>query len=249
MNEIKIFENGEFGKMGVMEIDGKCYFPATECAKMLGYSRPADAVRDHCKGVVKMPTPSNGGIQEKGFISEGDLYRLIIRSKLPSAEKFERWVFDEVLPAIRKHGGYLTPEKVEEALLNPDTLIRLATELKDEREKRRALESKVAEDRPFTGFGRAIAASSDAILVREFAKLANNAGIQIGQNRLYGWLRERGYLMRDNKPYQKYVDSGWFKLKESTITTIEGNMVRTTTLITGKGQMALMQKLKEEMCA
>lgn len=148
MNEIKIFENSEFGQMGVMEIDGKCYFPATECAKMLGYSRPADAVRDHCKGVVKMPTPSNGGIQEKGFISEGDLYRLIIRSKLPSAEKFERWVFDEVLPAIRKHGGYLTPEKVEEALLNPDTLIRLATELKDEREKRRALESKVAEDRP-----------------------------------------------------------------------------------------------------
>ena len=249
MNEIKIFENSEFGQMGVMEIDGKCYFPATECAKMLGYTEPEKAVRMHCKGVSKLDSPSNGGVQKKNFITEGDLYRLIIRSKLPSAEKFERWVFDEVLPAIRKHGGYLTPEKVEEALLNPDTLIRLATELKDEREKRRALESKVAEDRPFTGFGRAIAASSDAILVREFAKLANNAGIQIDQNRLYGWLRERGYLMRDNKPYQKYVDSGWFKLKESTITTIEGNMVRTTTLITGKGQMALMQKLKEEMCA
>lgn len=251
MNEIKIFENSEFGTLRGIEINGEGWLVGKDVAERLGYSNPRDALMKHVddedKGVAKCDTL--GGKQDVTVINESGVYALIMGSKLQNAKKFKRWVTSEVLPAIRKHGGYLTPEKVEEALLNPDTLIRLATELKDEREKRRALESKVAEDRPFTGFGRAIAASSDAILVREFAKLANNAGIQIGQNRLYGWLRERGYLMRDNKPYQKYVDSGWFKLKESTITTIEGNMVRTTTLITGKGQMALMQKLKEEMCA
>ena len=114
MNELKVFENSEFGKLHIMLIEGKEYFPATECAKVLGYARPADAVRDHCKGVVKMPTPSNGGIQEKGFIPEGDLYRLIIRSKLPAAERFEKWVFDEVLPELRKTGSYSTDKKKAE---------------------------------------------------------------------------------------------------------------------------------------
>lgn len=252
MNEIKIFENSEFGTLRGIEINGEGWLVGKDVAERLGYSNPRDALARHVDDEDKSTVAFHDGTSGNPnvtVINESGVYALIMGSKLPNAKKFKRWVTSEVLPAIRKHGGYLTPEKVEEALLNPDTLIRLATELKDEREKRRALESKVAEDRPFTGFGRAIAASSDAILVREFAKLANNAGIQIGQNRLYGWLRERGYLMRDNKPYQKYVDSGWFKLKESTITTIEGNMVRTTTLITGKGQMALMQKLKEEMCA
>lgn len=252
MNEIKIFENSEFGTLRGIEINGESWLVGKDVAERLGYSNPRDALARHVDDEDKSTVAFHDGTSGNPnvtVINESGVYSLIMGSKLPNAKKFKRWVTSEVLPAIRKHGGYLTPEKVEEALLNPDTLIRLATELKDEREKRRALESKVAEDRPFTGFGRAIAASSDAILVREFAKLANNAGIQIGQNRLYGWLRERGYLMRDNKPYQKYVDSGWFKLKESTITTIEGNMVRTTTLITGKGQMALMQKLKEEMCA
>lgn len=252
MNEIKIFENSEFGTLRGIEINGEGWLVGKDVAERLGYSNPRDALARHVDDEDKSTVAFHDGTSGNPnvtVINESGVYALIMGSKLPNAKKFKRWVTSEVLPAIRKHGGYLTPEKVEEALLNPDTLIRLATELKDEREKRRALESKVEEDRPFTGFGRAIAASSDAILVREFAKLANNAGIQIGQNRLYGWLRERGYLMRDNKPYQKYVDSGWFKLKESTITTIEGNMVRTTTLITGKGQMALMQKLKEEMCA
>lgn len=111
-----IFRNSEFGDLQVIYVDDKAYFPATECAKILGYVRPTNAVRDHCKGVVKMMTPSNGGIQEKGYIPEGDLYRLIIRSNLPAAEKFEHWVFDDVLPSIRKQGFYsmLTDEKLLE---------------------------------------------------------------------------------------------------------------------------------------
>ena len=106
MNDLKVFSNTEFGELGVMIIDGKEYFPATQCAKILGYVKPADAVRVHCKGVFKTQTPTNGGEQTVNYIPEGDLYRLIVKSKLPQAEKFERWVFDEVLPAIRKNGTY-----------------------------------------------------------------------------------------------------------------------------------------------
>lgn len=106
MNELKVFENSEFGELGVLIIDGKEYFPATACAKTLGYKRPADAISQHCKGSVKHRVPTNGGEQEIKLISEGDLYRLIVHSKLPTAERFERWVFDEVLPSIRKQGGY-----------------------------------------------------------------------------------------------------------------------------------------------
>ena len=106
MNDLKVFSNTEFGELGVMVIDGKEYFPATQCAKLLGYKNPQEAVREKCKGVRKMLTPTAGGSQEANYIPEGDLYRLIVSSKLPAAEKFERWVFDEVLPSIRKNGGY-----------------------------------------------------------------------------------------------------------------------------------------------
>lgn len=106
MNNLQTFSNSEFGALEVLEIDGKPYFPATACAKVLGYKRPADAITSHCKGSVKYRVPTNGGDQELKFIPEGDLYRLIVHSKLPAAERFERWVFDEVLPTIRKQGMY-----------------------------------------------------------------------------------------------------------------------------------------------
>lgn len=106
MNDLKVFSNSEFGELGVMLIDGKEYFPATQCAKLIGHENPARAVRKFCKGVTKMVTPTVGGSQEVNYIPEGDLYRLIVSSKLPAAERFERWVFDEVLPSIRQTGGY-----------------------------------------------------------------------------------------------------------------------------------------------
>ena len=106
MNELKVFQNSEFGELGILLIDGKEYFPATQCAKILGYKNPQDAIRKKCKGVRKMLTPSNGGSQETNYIPEGDLYRLIVSSRLPESERFERWVFDEVLPALRKNGTY-----------------------------------------------------------------------------------------------------------------------------------------------
>lgn len=106
MNEMQVFQSSEFGELGVLEVNGKPYFPATACAKKLGYANPQKAIRDHCKGVNEMVTPTNGGTQTMRFIPEGDLYRLIAHSKLPAAERFEKWVFDEVLPSIQQTGGY-----------------------------------------------------------------------------------------------------------------------------------------------
>ena len=116
MNEMTVFKNSEFGELGVMLIAGKEYFPATACAKILGYTDPYDAVKRHTKGSVKHRVLTSGGEQEQKYIPEGDLYRLIIRSKLPAAERFERWVFDEVLPTIRKQGSYVTMDKLMEVI-------------------------------------------------------------------------------------------------------------------------------------
>lgn len=113
MNDIKLFSNTEFGNLGILTINGKEFFPATHCAKLLGYKNPQDAVRMRCKGVSKFLTPTAGGLQEANYIPEGDLYRLIVNSKLPSAERFERWIFDEVLPSIRKKGGYNSVQDTE----------------------------------------------------------------------------------------------------------------------------------------
>lgn len=108
MNELKVFSNSEFGELGIMVIDGKEYFPAKHCASILGYKDATNAIKQHCKGVVKHHLPTNGGVQTVNYIPEGDLYRLIVSSKLPAAEKFERWVFDEVLPSIRRNGSYMS---------------------------------------------------------------------------------------------------------------------------------------------
>ena len=123
MNELKVFQNSEFGELRVLTIDGKEYFPATQCANILGYAKPADAVKKHCKGVSKIQTPTNGGIQQLNYISEGDLYRLIVRSKLPSAEKFERWVFDEVIPELRRTGSYGSNINLEEVIAKTATAV------------------------------------------------------------------------------------------------------------------------------
>ena len=123
MNELKVFQNSEFGELGVLTIDGKEYFPATQCAKILGHENPARAIRKYCKGVTEVVTPTNGGNQPTKFIPEGDLYRLIVRSKLPSAEKFERWVFDEVLPELRRTGSYGSNINLEEVIAKTATAV------------------------------------------------------------------------------------------------------------------------------
>lgn len=252
MNELRVFENSEFGKLDIMLIDGKEYFPATECAKVLGYARPADAVRDHCKGVVKMPTPSNGGTQEKGFIPEGDLYRLIIRSKLPAAERFEKWVFDEVLPAIRKTGGYIAGEAdmTDEELLSKALLV-----MQNKLTQREQRLQQVEADNSRLMVQNAIMAPKadyfdelvDRNLLTNFRETAKQ--LKIKERDFVDFLIQHKYVYRDRKgklmPYAE-KNNGLFEIKEcmNEKTAWSG----TQTLITPKGRETfrlLMQGMKE----
>lgn len=244
MADLQIFNSSEFGAIRTLEDKEEVLFCAADVARALGYSNPRDAIRRHCKkGVVKHDILSSGGIQSFSFIPKGDVYRLIAHSKLPAAEKFESWVFDEVLPTIHKHGAYMTPDKLEEALLKPDTLIQLAQNLKDEQEKRRALEVKVEEQKPKVLFAESVEAAKTSILIGELAKLLKQNGIKIGQNRLFEWLRTNGYLIKRqgsdyNMPTQRAMEMGLFEIKETTITHSDGHIhVSKTPKVTGKGQV------------
>ena len=245
MNELMIFNNPEFGEIRTIEEDGKVLFCGSDVAKALGYAKPQNAIDRHCKGALKRGIPhpqSPDKTIEMNFIPEGDIYRLAAKSELPGAERFESWIFDEVLPSIRKHGAYLTPETLEAAILNPDTMIRLCTALKDEQDKRKALEEKQEADRPKVLFADSVAASKTSILVGELSKLLKQNGVDIGQNRLFHWLRSNGFLIRRqgtdySMPTQRAMEMGLFEIKETSITHADGHTsVNKTPKVTGKGQ-------------
>lgn len=257
-DEITLFNHEEFGTLRIITTEPEGagpWFVAKDVAELLGYSNPADAISRHCKGVVKRyPLQTAGGAQEVRVIAEPDIYRLITHSKLPGAQKFEAWVFEDVLPDIRKHGGYLTPEKIEEALLNPDTIIRLATDLKAERAKRQELEAENEQMAPKALFADAVSASSTSILVGELAKLLRQNGVEIGQNRLFAWLRDKGYLMKQgssyNMPTQRAMDMELFTIKETTITHSDGHTtISKTPKVTGKGQQYFVNVFLTEKVA
>ncbi|MDO4301538.1 MAG: phage antirepressor [Clostridia bacterium] len=258
MNELQIFKNEEFGEVRTVEENGKILFCGSDVAKALGYTIPHKAVREHCKkdGVLNQTViDSMGRKQQAKFVTEGNLYRLITHSKLPSAEKFERWVFDEVLPSIRKHDGYLTPKKIEEILLNPDTLMKLAQNLKEEQEKNKALTADVERMKPKEIFADAVTTSNDCILIGELAKLLKQNGVNIGQNRLFEWLRKNKYLISRkgddyNTPTQRAMEMNLFRVKETTIAHSDGRTtVKKTTKVTGKGQLYFINKFKEMFVA
>lgn len=242
MNELQIFENSEFGSVRTVDFNGKTYFVANDVAKALGYVETAKAIRTHCKGVSEMDIPTNGGIQKVKIITEGDIYRLVIKSKLPEADKFERWIFDEVLPSIRKHGLYA----VDELINNPELAIKAFTALKEEREKRLAAEQVIEEQRPLVDFANKVSDSSNLIDMGKMAKLLKDEHINIGRNRLFDWLRRKEILMRNNIPYQRYIDDGYFQVKESVYQTPYGTKTQQTTFVTGKGQIYITEKLRKE---
>ena len=248
MNELKVFKHSEFGTLRGVEINGESWLVGKDVAERLGYSNPQKAIRDHVDDDDRTVNESftvNGTMGV--LINESGLYSLVLGSNLPNAKKFKRWVTSEVLPAIRKHGGYLTAEKVEEALLNPDVLIRLATELKDEREARRALESKVAEDAPKVLFAQAVEQAENSILVGDLAKLIKQNGTDIGQKRLFERLRAEGYLGTRgdnyNMPTQRAMEMQLFRISERTINNPDGSVRLTRTVkVTGKGQVYFINR-------
>lgn len=255
MNIIQIFQNEQFGKVRItMNENDEPLFCLADVAKALGYSNPAKAVIDHCKGVTVLETPTQSGIQPIKYGKESEVYRLTMKSKLPNAEKFQDWVCDEVLPSIRKHGAYMTQETLEKALTSPDFLIRLATNLKEEKQKRIEAEQKaelaeqtIKSNAPKVLFADAVSTSQRSCLVAELAKILQQNGVNIGQNRLFTWMRENGYLCSKgqyyNQPTQKSMDLGLFELKQTTINKPDGSiLVSTTTKVTGKGQVYFVNK-------
>lgn len=249
MNEIEIFKNEEFGEVRTIEKNGSVLFCGSDIAKALGYADTAKAIKQHCKedGWVICPViDSMGRAQQAKFITEGNVYRLIAHSKLPGAERFERWVFDEVLPSIRKHGAYMTSETIEKALTSPDFLIQLATQLKEEKIAREKAEQKIIEQEPFVNFANKVSDSSNLIDMGKMAKLLKDEHINIGRNRLFKWLREEGILMSNNIPYQRYINGGYFKVIESVYHTPYETKTQQTTMITGRGQIYITERLRRE---
>ncbi|MED1790345.1 phage antirepressor KilAC domain-containing protein [Brevibacillus laterosporus] len=249
MSNVQLFRHPAFGEVEVIVIEGKEWFGATQTAKALGYSNPHDALSKHCRkeGVAKREVLTNGGMQQMKFISEGNLYRLITKSKLPTAEQFESWVFDEVLPSIRKHGAYMTPETIEKTLSNPDFIIGLATKLKEEQLARQLAETQIEKDKPKVLFADSVSASQTSLLIGDLAKLIKQNGYDVGQKRLFEWMRQNGYLMKSgsskNMPTQKAMDKELFEVKESSIANPDGSIrITKTTKVTGKGQIYFINK-------
>lgn len=251
-NELMIFESTEFGSVRTVEIEGKVYFVAKDVASALEYAIPHKAVQTHCKGVLKWNIPTSSGNQDMLVIPEGDIYRLVIKSKLPTAEKFERWIFDEVIPSIRKHGAYMTRDTLEKALSSPDFLIKLATKLKDEQEQNKALKADNERMKPKEVFADAVATSKSSILIGELAKILRQNGIDTGEKRLFRWMRQEGFLIRRkgrdyNMPTQRGMELELFEIKERTINNPDGSIrITKTVLVTGKGQQYFINKFLQK---
>lgn len=250
MNDLKIFESAEFGSVRTMVVNDTPYFVGKDVAEILGYERPTKAIADHVDSEDKDEVPiqdSIGRMQNTPVINESGLYSLILSSKMPNAKKFKHWVTGEVLPSIRKHGAYMTDETLEQALTSPDFLIRLATELKTEKEKRIALENKVTEDKPKVLFAEAVETAKTSILIGDLAKILRQNGITTGQNRLFEWLRNHGYLIKSgdsrNMPTQSAMEMGLFEVKEISVHNPDGTIrITKTTKVTGKGQTYFVNK-------
>ena len=241
MSNIRIF-NYNSVEVRTIQKDGEPWFVLKDVCNVLhiGNSRDVVARLDQDeKGVGQIDTL--GGKQEMTIINESGLYNVILRSDKPEAKPFRKWVTSEVLPTIRRHGMYATPDTVEKMLADPDTTIKLLETIKQERAARLALEAQAEADKPKVLFADAVSASHTSILVGDLAKLLRQNGVDIGQNRLFSFLREKGYLCsqgeRYNLPTQRSMDRGWFQVKETTINQPNGSVRITRTVkVTGKGQ-------------
>lgn len=255
MNKIKVFNNPSFGEIRTLVMNSEPWFVGKDVAEILGYAKARNAISAHVDPEDKKDAPIQGplgGTQTMTVINESGLYSLILSSKLPTAKRFKRWVTGDVLPAIRKHGAYLTEQKVEEILTNPDTIIKLATQLKEEREARKQAEQLIEAQKPKVIFAEAVSASKTSILVGELAKILRGNGIPIGQRRFFQWLRENGYLIKRkgtdyNMPTQRSMELGLFEIKEGSYVNGDGvNVITKTPKITGKGQNYFINKFLKE---
>lgn len=256
MNDLQIFKNNEFGEIRTKVINNEPYFSLNDVCRILEINNPSQAkTRLNKDGVISNEViDSMGRTQQANFINESNLYKLVFQSRKSEAEKFADWVTSEVLPSIRKHGAYMSSEVIEKTLSDPDYLIRLATNLKEEKAKRALAEAQIERDKPKVLFADTVSSSNKSCLVGELAKLISQEAIRrgeinkkIGQNNLFAWMRSSGYLCksgeRKNQPLQQYVEQGLFELKKGTYVDGNGvNVLTTTTKVTGKGIIYFINK-------
>lgn len=252
MTQITPF-NFEGHDVRVLNLDGEPWFVLADLAKVLDIAAPARLAARLDQGVRQThPLQTAGGMQNVTIVSEAGMYEVVIRSDKPEAVAFRRWITAEVLPSIRKRGGYLTPEATEAALTDPDFIIRLATDLKAERAKRAELEAQAEADRPKVIFADAVAVSETAILIGDLAKILRGNGVQIGGTRLFAWMRENGFLIKRegsdyNSPTQRAMEMGLFRVKETAITHSDGHVtISKTSKVTGKGQRYFIERFLAE---
>lgn len=242
-NELKIFNYCD-NQVRTVEKDGELWFVLKDVCDVLDLSnsrRVAERLDEDEKDVTSSYTP--GGTQKMSIINESGLYNVIMLSRKEEAKKFKRWVTHEVLPSIRKHGAYITPQTIREYMSKPEHWIELFQTLQKEQEKNARLQNKIDRDRPKVVFAEAIDASDATVYLGEFAKMLRQNGIEIGQNRVFDQLRKDGYLLRrcfkgHNIPTQKAIENGLLKIEESAITHDDGHISVTRNVkITDKGQI------------
>ncbi|MCC4332691.1 antirepressor [Limosilactobacillus reuteri] len=248
MKELQLF-NFHGNQVRTVTIDNEPYFVGNDVSKTLGYSNYRNTVNSHVDDEDRLCTQIKyaGQNREVTVINESGLYSLILGSKLPTAKEFKHWVTSEVLPSIRKHGAYMTPQTIEKALLNPDTIINLATQLKEEQQQRKQLQRENEVMKPKALFADAVSTSDTAILVGQLAKILRQNDVEVGQNRLFRWMREKGYLGKRgqnyNMPTQYAMNLGLFEIKERTVNNPDGTVrITKTPMVTGKGQQYFINK-------
>lgn len=252
MNDLQIFKNSEFGEIRTVTKNNEPWFVAIDVCNALDLKNPTVSV-----GRLDEDERTKFNLGRQGMtniVSEYGLYNLILASRKKEAKKFKRWITHEVIPTIRKHGAYMSSEVIEKTLSDPDYLIQLATNLKEEKAKRALAEAQIEKDKPKVLFADTVSASNQSCLIGELAKLISQEAIRrgeinkkIGQNNLFAWMRSNGYLCksgeRKNQPLQQYVEQGLFELKKGSYVDSNGsNITTTTTKVTGKGQIYFVNK-------
>lgn len=239
MNDLQIFNSTEFGEIRTVTIDDEPWFVAKDISDKLGYAQTSNMMK-RIDSEDSKSSILDGMNMKSLLINESGLYSAILGSKLESAKRFKHWVTSDVLPTIRKHGMYAQQELLD----NPDLLIAVATQLKEERQKNLLLEQKIEADRPKTIFADAVSASDSSMLVRDVAKIIKQNGQPLGEKRFYKWLRENGFICKgDTSPTQKAMEMGLFEIVVRTVERGNGLPIETkTTRITGKGQQYFINK-------
>jgi len=252
MNEIQIFENEEFGRIRTLLIDGEPWFIGKDVTEILGYAKARNAVTAHVDEEDRTHALIQGGcstgLQDTLLINESGLYSLILSSKLPGAKAFKRWVTSEILPTIRRTGGYVNDEELFISTYMPHADDATQQLFRMSLQQIRRLNEKIEHDKPLVDFANYVGKSENLIDMGTMAKLAEKEveNIRIGRTRLFKWLREKGVLMSNNLPYQRYVEAGYFQVCDANGGSKEKPLIFPQTMVTGKGQIYLINRLKNE---